>query len=48
MKAQTQMKQTKPITKPEVKKPANQALPFPEVMRRIIRVTPQEVKLPKR
>jgi hypothetical protein len=41
------MKKTKPTIKPEVKKP-EQTSNFAETMRRIVRVTPQEVKLTKR
>jgi hypothetical protein len=42
------MNKPKPTAKPQVKKPAEQPINFADVMRRIVRVTPQEIKLPKR
>jgi hypothetical protein len=42
------MNKPKPTPNPEIKKPKEQAMPFEEVMRRIVRVNPQEIKLPKR
>ena len=46
------MKKKKPKTKPQVKNPIElllgHSLSFSEIIRRIVRVTPQEVKLPKR
>jgi hypothetical protein len=39
------MNKPKPTNKPEVKKP--ETMPFHEVMKRIVRVNPQEIKLPK-
>jgi len=47
------MNKPKPTNKPDLQKPAIQSLiertmPFHEVMHRIVRVTPQEIKLPKR
>jgi hypothetical protein len=42
------MNKPKPTTKPEVKKPLDKPMPFHEVMKRIVRVTPQEIKVPKR
>ena len=47
------MNKPKPTNKPDPQKPAIQSLiernmPFHEVIQRIVRVNPQEIKLPKR
>jgi hypothetical protein len=45
-------KRNKPFVETPIELPAGlpqtQNMPFHEVMRRIVRVTPQEIKLPKR
>jgi hypothetical protein len=41
-------KNNKPTPKPQVRKPKGEPVNFDELMRRIVRVNPQEIKLPKR
>jgi len=42
------MNKPKPTNKPQVRKPAVQPVNFDALMRRIVRVNPQDLKLPKR
>ena len=42
------MNKPKPTPKPRVRKPKGEPVNFDELMRRIVRVNPQDIKLPKR
>jgi hypothetical protein len=41
------MNKPKPTPKPIIRKPAEQPVNFEEIMKRIVRVNPQEIKFPK-
>jgi hypothetical protein len=41
------MNKPKTTLKPTIRKPAEQTMPFDEFVKRIVRINPQEIKLPK-